>query len=397
MVLKVADNIYSPLGGTTADNYRAVRQGCSQLRRYPAKMAPGSDGHGALAGVSDLPESFFASLFDWSRVEPVAGFTRFERIVIQSVSRALARSAVSAGSGRLLFVLSTTKGNVELLDSRSPQFPPERVLPGVAAQAIARYFGFVNPPLVVSNACASGLSAQLTAMRLLESGQYDVAVVCGADVVSRFVISGFSSLKALSPVRCRPFDIERMGLNLGEAAATIIYVNRVTGSEQRALGVELGVDAGWQAVGGAVCNDAYHISSPSPTGDGCCRAIRAAMGSEPAGCLAFVSAHGTATMYNDEMESAAISRAGLSAVPVNSLKGYYGHTMGAAGVLETVLSMAAVDHGCVLQTLGYEELGVSHSIRVAAENLTTTQRDFLKLMSGFGGCNAAMRFRKLGT
>lgn len=373
MIRKIADNIYSPLGATTAENYAAVKQGCSMLRSYPA-------------GTMHLPEPFTASLFDWSRVEPMQGYTRFERIVIQSVSRALADTDVDVHSSRVLFVLSTTKGNVELLDSRSPQFPPDRVLPSVAAQVVARHFGFVNPPVVVSNACISGLSAQITAMRLLDGGCYDVVVVCGADVQSRFIISGFSSFKALSPVECRPFDIERMGLNLGEAAATIVY---------EACSLSHG-DASWRAVRGAVRNDAYHISSPSPKGEGCFRAIRAVMGSEPADSLAFINVHGTSTLYNDEMEAAAIDRSGLLCVPVNSLKGYYGHTMGAAGVLETVLSMRAVDDGCILATRGYEEQGVSHPVKVSGQNAATTKQAFLKLLSGFGGCNAAMLFVKGG-
>ena len=391
MIRKIADNIYSPLGVTTAENYAAVKQGRSMLRSYPA-------------GTMDLPEAFTASLFDWGRVEPLDGYTRFERIVIQSVGRALAQTDIDVHSDRVLFVLSTTKGNVELLDSRSQQFPADRVLPGVAARVIAAYFGFCREPLVVSNACISGLSAQITAMRLIESGACDVAVVCGADVQSRFIISGFGSFKALSPMECRPFDIERLGLNLGEAAATVIYERREKRGERReergkATGrrrEERGERSEWFAVRGAVRNDAFHISGPSPKGEGSYRAIRAAMGDTPADELAFINVHGTSTMYNDEMESAAIDRAGLLDVPVNSLKGYYGHTMGAAGVLETILSMAAVDDGCILGTRGYEELGVSHRVRVSGQHAATTKQSFLKLLSGFGGCNAAMLFKKGG-
>ena len=401
MIRKIADNIYSPLGVTTAENYAAVKQGRSMLRSYPA-------------GTMDLPEAFTASLFDWGRVEPLDGYTRFERIVIQSVGRALAQTDIDVHSDRVLFVLSTTKGNVELLDSRSQQFPADRVLPGVAARVVAAYFGFNRQPLVVSNACISGLSAQITAMRLIESGACDVAVVCGADVQSRFIISGFGSFKALSPMECRPFDIERLGLNLGEAAATVIYErSEVRGERREERGErieergeriekrgerkeERGERSEWFAVRGAVRNDAFHISGPSPKGEGSYRAIRAALGDTPADELAFINVHGTSTMYNDEMESAAIDRAGLLDVPVNSLKGYYGHTMGAAGVLETILSMAAVDDGCILGTRGYEELGVSHRVRVSGQHAATTKQSFLKLLSGFGGCNAAMLFKKGG-
>lgn len=390
MIRVIADNIYSPLGQTTAENYAAVKAGSSMLRCY-AYSSEDSDLQDSPthypaphAVMSDLPEPFTASLFDWHKEKCLAGYTRFESIVIQSVKRALAQTAVDTHSDRLLFILSTTKGNVELLDSRSEIFPEERVLLGVAARHIADHFGFCRQPIVVSNACISGLSAQVTAIRLLESGACDTAVVCGADVQSRFVISGFSSFKALSPVACRPFDIERLGLNLGEAAATIVFSNDAQNDGEPC----------WQPVGGAICNDAHHISAPSTKGEGSYRAIRAAMGSAPADSLAFVNAHGTSTMYNDEMESSAIDRAGLIGVPVNSLKGYYGHTMGAAGVLETILSMAAADDGCILGTRGYEELGVSHRVKVSGSHEPTAKHSFLKLLSGFGGCNAAMLFSK---
>ena len=387
MIRKIADNIYSPLGCTTEENYVAVKQGRSMLQSYPA-------------GTMDLQEPFTASLFDWDAMELIPGYTRFETIVIRSMSRALEQTSVDVHSERLLFVLSSTKGNVELLDSRALQHTDERIGLGAAARAVADYFGFRRTPLVVSNACISGLSAQVTAMRLLLSGAYDTAIVCGADVQSRFIISGFASFKALSPQECRPFDIERIGLNLGEAAATIIYANvqwsianeeksTACGQRPEASGKE------WYAISGAVRNDAFHISGPSPKGEGCYRAIHAAMGNRLAADMAFVNVHGTSTMYNDEMESAAIDRAGLLNVPVNSLKGYYGHTMGAAGVLETILSMRAVEDGCVLATRGYEELGVSHHVKVSGHHAPTNKSSFLKLLSGFGGCNAAMLFSRL--
>ena len=106
--------------------------------------------------------------------------------------------------------------------------------------------------------------------------------------------------------------------------------------------------------------------------------------------------HGTATVYNDEMESVAIERTGLSQVPVNGLKGYYGHTMGAAGILETILSMYAIDEHNKLATRGYETLGVTHPLMVTNQNQATDKRMFIKLLSGFGGCNAALLFAKGG-
>ena len=257
----------------------------------------------------------------------------------------------------------------------------ERVLPGVSANIICRHFGNPNPPLVVSNACISGLSAQIVAMRSIEAGLCDTAVVIGCDVQSDFIISGFQCLHALSPDPCRPFDRDRCGLNLGEAAATIVYCRDkkdLTGGE-------------WHAEAGVMCNDANHISGPSRTGEGSYRCLQALNTNKED--LAFISVHGTSTLYNDEMESIAIERAGLCDVPLFSLKGIYGHTMGAAGVLETILSMQALEHGVVFGTRGFENLGVSHNVNVCAEHRATDKHSFVKLLSGFGGCNAAMLFR----
>jgi len=112
--------------------------------------------------------------------------------------------------------------------------------------------------------------------------------------------------------------------------------------------------------------------------------------------IAFICAHGTATRYNDDMESWAISRAGLSDVPTFSLKGYYGHTLGAAGLLECILSQSALSDGCVLPTLGYEQYGVVQPMTVSERLTSTNKKSFLKLISGFGGSNAAICYGRVG-
>lgn len=214
------------------------------------------------------------------------------------------------------------------------------------------------------------------------SRQYDAAVVIGADVLSPFIVAGFQSLKALSDEQCRPFSANRKGLNLGEAAATVVYQVADDNSD------------GWRMLAGAVRNDANHISGPSRTGEGSYRALLSVLGSSKltASDLACLNVHGTSTLYNDEMESIAINRAGLNAVPVNAMKGYYGHTLGAAGVLETLLTMRAVEERKIPATRGFDELGVTNPVLVSSESLDTQKRAFVKLLSGFGGCNAAAVF-----
>jgi len=379
MIVSIANNIISPLGMTTAENYAAVKAGKSALQRYEGKW--------------NLPEPFVASLMERDKIEQIFSdfaenekYTFFEKMIILSVSRAIQEAGIDPASERVLFILSTTKGNVFLLDQRETGFPKERVLLGLAAKQLTDFFHNPNAAIVVSNACISGVCAQIEAMRNLQNGCFDYVVVVGCDVQSAFIVSGFQSFKALSPNPCKPFDKDRMGLNLGDAAATIVYTRKDS----------VGADE-WVACRGAIRNDANHISGPSRVGEGSYRALRVALGDLNPNILAFINTHGTATVYNDEMESFAIERAGFSEVPVNGLKGYYGHTMGAAGVLETILSMKALEDHNILATRGYENMGVTHPLVLSNQNKPTDKHAFIKLLSGFGGCNAALLFAKGGT
>ena len=358
-VVCLGESILSPLGGTPAENFAAVCRGESALRRYE--------------GTFGVREPFVASLMDRSRWEK-EGRTFFDSLVIEAAGRAIEAAGIDPASPRTAFVLSSIKGNVEHIDGQD-------VTLAASARRLSDAFGNPNPPVVVSNACISGLAALLQGRRILLGGGFDHVVVVGAEVQSRFIVTGFQSLKALSEAPCKPFDAHRDGLNLGEAAAAVVL----------GFGEE-----GWELVDGAVRNDANHISGPSRTGEGSYNALRHVLRHVAPEDLAFVNVHGTSTLYNDEMEAVALDRAGLLGVPVNALKGTFGHTMGAAGILESILSMRAVDAGLVLPTRGFGELGVSRPVRVSAETGRTDKKAFVKLLSGFGGVNGALLFRKGG-
>ena len=346
MIYKIADNILSPLGETTAQNYEAVKAGRS------VNLTKGT-----------VP------------IVRNEGLTHFEAMAVKSARHAIQEAGIDPGKDNVVLILSTTKANIEVL-SQGNEDPG----PAHAAKSIAEDLGVVTEPIVVCNACISGVAAIILAQRLLEHRDYDYAIVCGADVLSEFTVSGFQSLKAVSEEPCRPFDMERLGLNLGEAAATMI----------------LTVDSGqWAIEAGAIRNDAFHISSPSKDGEGARLALEAIGAEAVKDSLAQINAHGTATMFNDQMESVAIERAGLNTVPVNSLKGYFGHTLGAAGILETIITMAALDDHTVLGTKGFEERGVSGKILLSSENQTTDKDRFVKMISGFGGGNAAIMASKI--
>jgi 3-oxoacyl-[acyl-carrier-protein] synthase-1 len=222
----------------------------------------------------------------------------------------------------------------------------------------------------------------MAAQRMLESGRYKTVIVMGGDLLSRFIVSGFQSFKALSPRPCRPFDATRQGLNLGEAAGTIIYR---TEPHPAPRSVSL-----WA---GSNCNDANHISGPSRTGEGSFQCLTSLIRHTAADDIAFVNAHGTATAYNDEMEAIALHRAGLQDVPVFSRKHQFGHTLGAAGIIESIVSMQALRNGTVLPCPGYENSGVSKALQIPRQMLHTSKKLCIKMLSGFGGSNAALLFR----
>lgn len=360
MVYVLADNIISPLGDTSEDNYQAVKAGKSAIRAY----APMTDG---------IPDGFIASLMS----------ADFEDLVFRSAGQAIEASGINVADARSVFILSSTKGVIEGLGKDAD----ENLYLGETAQRIATRLGFTTRPVVVCNACISGSAAMILASRLLQLGTYDHVVVCGADCPQRFIISGFQSLNAMSAESCRPFDIERQGLNLGEAAATVVLSSRLPAGEQATNKSDKRF---WTIGHGRIKNDAFHISAPSKTADGLLEALQQTMESVGKDDLAFINAHGTATLFNDQMESIAIQRAALSDVPVNALKGYIGHSLGAAGVFETILCMKSVDDHTVLGTRGYEEMGVSGKVMLSAEHSSTHKTGFIKMLSGFGGCNATL-------
>lgn len=380
-------NIISSLGFTTDENFENVKQGVSGIKYYDA-------------GVFDVPEGFIASMVDKEQLNAQFEFlgkaatssgdyTNLEKAAILSVVDANKEAAIDLANSRTLFVLSTTKGNVHLLNHNSqPQVPNPQLYLWHSAQQISRFFGNTNTPIVVSNACISGASAQITAMRYIESGEYDHAVVVGADFLSKFIISGFQSFKALSPEPCKPFDQLRSGLNLGEAAATMIMGNTP--------GVSCSSVQMARIADGAVRNDATHISAPSRIGEGSYRALRYLITKYSLSDtdIAFINAHGTATPYNDAMEAVAIDRAGLANVPVFSLKPFFGHALGAAGIVESIIAMKALSENLILKSFNFDQHNFEIPINISTKNQQTDKKYALKMLSGFGGCNAVLLFEK---
>ena len=303
-------------------------------------------------------------------------------MVIRSIREALNHTDVDPASPRTLLVLGTTIASIEELGD-IPEHDGSYLVPGLSGKKVADCLGFVNTPITVSTACISGGTAQMVADRLIASGAYDNAVVCWADAVAPFDLAGFTAFKALSPMECRPFDIERLGFNLGEAAATVI------------LGKNREADAdAWRLVDGCLNNDAYHVSAPIPSGDGVSRALKGVLTDELKEALACLTAHGTATMFNDQMESKGIANAELGEIPVTAYKSNFGHTFGASGIVEAIITMCSLDEGLILPIRGFAEMGVSGKITPCTALQKTDKRAFIKVQSAFGSSNGALAYSK---
>lgn len=366
-VYAISDNLITGLGNSTKENFDNLLLDKSAIKWVEDKRFS--------------KEPFFAAPVNDDMLDSDANFTRLEQMLIHSIGAALSSVDVSLDDSKTLLLISTTKGNIDLFDpTLQSKFGKSRLYLSGMAKQIGHHFKAKQTPVVICNACISGTLAIATGARLIRSGAYDHVVVAGGDILSIFTSSGFQSFKALSKNPCRPYDASRDGLNLGEGAATIVLSKHRT------------KNGGIEILGGGSSNDANHISGPSRTGEGLSRAIRLALeeSNVTAKEIAFISAHGTATMYNDEMESKAFHAEGLNEVPVNSLKGYFGHTLGASGTLESVITMESMRRQKMIASKGILEPGVSMPLAILDQHKKGTIPFALKTASGFGGCNAAV-------
>lgn len=369
----------TPLGFDVESNWNAILEGKSGVALH--KVIENQDAFYASMIDSEKLNKEFITVFD-SEITNSQEFTRLEKMLLLSLKPVIEKYSVTANTA---FILSTTKGNVSLLKNQTEL--PEGAYLSKLAQKIADFFGFTTKPIVVSNACVSGVMAIAVAKNMIQAGKYKDAFVIAGDEISEFVISGFNSFQAIGSEPCKPYDKNRNGINIGEAAAAAYITSEISENEK----------VKFKVLGDSAINDANHISGPSRTGDGLYGSIKNAMieaniSSEQ---IDFISAHGTATLYNDEMESIAFSRMELQNVPLNSMKGFYGHCLGAAGLLESIISMESALHSTLIPSKNFEEMGVSQPLNVIRDYQTSTIRYILKTASGFGGCNAAIVLEKM--
>ncbi len=348
-----------------------------------------------LQAVSDptlLDQTFCASLVDIEKLPETIGnpdkeenYTRLEQMLLVSLAKVIHTSKIKL-TDRVGLIISTTKGNIDVLDDDNP-FPRERGYLAELSKILKDFFGFKTTPIVLSNACVSGLLAIAVAKRMISQGCFNHVFITSGDLVSKFTLSGFNAFQALSIEPCRPYDKNRSGINIGEVAASALITQDDTALADESVVI----------LGDASCNDANHISGPSRTGEGLYRSTKLALKEaklQPKD-IDFISAHGTATQFNDEMEAIAFNRLKLQNTPLNSLKGYFGHTLGASGLLETIVGMHSLHQNTVFASKGFKEMGVSQPINVIKQTESKIMDTFLKTSSGFGGSNTAVVFKKV--
>lgn len=399
------------LGVGVEENFNAIAEGRTGIR----KTAPGRVSRNEMM-VGLIPEEIYEALY--AEHDPQKLLTRTELLIMACVSELVRKDpgiADEIKAGEVPVIIASAKGNISLLENSCNDGDgvhsvkdDSDVLFGSLVRLMSGRFGFPEKKVwIISNACISGVSALVIGWRHILESTGGKVIVVGVDTQNRFITSGFASFKSLSGELCTPYDKRRCGLNLGEACGAVILSAWApcpySADQVSSNSADPVFRNGSVAIcGGAISDDANHISGPSRTGDGLYFAMRNAMneaGIEPAS-VSCLQMHGTATAYNDDMESKAANLAGLQDVPVQSLKPYFGHTMGASGVIETIIAAEELKRGIFVGTKGFEEPGTAMPINVSAANIELPAGDAgptsdnvkycVKTASGFGGTNAAL-------
>ncbi|MGY8934173.1 MAG: beta-ketoacyl synthase N-terminal-like domain-containing protein [Flavobacteriales bacterium] len=367
-------NIISSLGFTSEANFDQLIQAKSGIKKYQRENN----------------ETYFSSKVDkekvnseFKKIGDLESYTTLEKMMILSVNSIVSSSNYKI-TKRTGLIIATTKGNIDTLSPSSKFYKdPKRSYLYELGNQINDFFDFKNEAIVLSNACVSGVLAVAVAQRFINDGVYDEVIIVSGDLVSEFILSGFTSFQAISNEPCKPYSTKRKGITIGEAVASVLVSSKKKKNSTQVLGT-------------GSCNDANHISGPSRTGEGLVMSVKSALNEAKIQTheIDYISAHGTATNFNDEMEAVAFSRLKMLETPINSLKGFYGHTLGASGLLESIIGIKSLEKNTLIGSLGFDELGVSECINVIKKTEKKELNIFLKTASGFGGCNTAVIFKK---
>lgn len=300
------------------------------------------------------------------------------------------------GADRIAVVLGTSTSSIGETEASYTQldadgkFQPEQRRPlvhtphslGMFVQAA---LGLEGPCETISTACSSSAKAFASAERLIRLGLADAAVVGGVDTLCGSVLFGFNSLELVSPAPCRPFDAERDGISLGEAAGFALVERADAGTAPAPM-----------LLGYGEASDAHHMSTPHPEGLGAERALNDALARAGIGtdAIDYINMHGTASTKNDEVEAALVARRFPARTHASSTKGFTGHTLGAAGIVEAVISLLALDNGWMPGTINSSTLDAECGPQVRLQGARGDVQNVLSNSFGFGGNNCALIFGK---
>ena len=369
-----SNNIISSLGFNTKENIHKIKKGISGIKfhrnfgymyEYTAKVEE-----------KILNEKF-------SKIGANKDYTKLEKMMILSLNDTISKSPFSITKDTAL-IISTTKGNIDMLGSKNSKLHSDRVYLTKLGEVVKKFFKFYNDPIIICNACVSGVLGITVAKKLIKNKNYKNAFVVAGDIVSNFTLSGFKSLQAISNKPCSPYSKNRNGISLGEAAVSVAISSKINSKNIAEI------------IGEGESNDANHISGPSRNGEGLFKSINKALNMA---CLSgneieYICAHGTATVYNDEMEAQAFTRLNMQNIPLNSLKGYFGHTLGAAGLLETIIATKSMNNNYLYKSYGFNKIGLTLPLNIIKKNQKKNLSIILKTASGFGGSNVAILIKK---
>ncbi|EFK08766.1 beta-ketoacyl synthase, N-terminal domain protein [delta proteobacterium NaphS2] len=287
---------------------------------------------------------------------------------------------------------ATAKAGIDNLERlrRSTSANVSDVLISAVADRVTRQLGLRDTGTNISAACASSAIAIAKGAALIAAGRAECVLVCSIDLVTEFVFSGFSALGALSATPCMPFDRDRSGLTLGEGAVALLLMKAERAKKEGRP--HLGTVLGW-----GVASDGFHVTAPDPNARGLLIAVKEAMtrANLTPENISAVCAHGTGTIYNDHMELTAFDQLfNDRKVPIYSIKGAIGHTVGAAGGIEVAVGLKSLSEGIVPPTVGFGKGDARAAGRVSFKPALLPGNHILSTNSGFGGINAALVLTK---
>jgi 3-oxoacyl-[acyl-carrier-protein] synthase-1 len=372
------------LGRGRAALLDALRRGKGGLKPNDFDRAELRASIGRVAGLEDVPVTGPLADFD-CRNNRLAQLGLAQDGFVSAVQKA----KTTYGANRIALLLGTSTSGILQTELAYRRRDAEGNLPAdlryryaqnlySMTDFVRRVLGLEGPAMTISTACSSSAKVFAAASRYIEAGIVDAAVVGGVDSLCLTTIYGFSSLQLVSDEPCRPFDAQRKGMSIGEAAGFALL--------ERGSGLSL--------LGYGESSDAYHMSTPQPEGEGALAAMRQALeraGLRPAD-IDYVNAHGTATPANDRAEDRALVRLFERRVPVSSTKGYTGHTLGAAGIVEAVVCFLAIEHGLLPATLNSRSVEPGLESQILLENRAAPVRRALSNSFGFGGSNCSLVF-----